>query len=124
MSKAMIRQVPILRSCLILVFALIAGGSYAGTSSPDTSGKLLAALNKKEKPVFVTREANVIFPDVLSGNDEQSVDYIEKFATNRRDYIIRTYNKSRKFFPKTALILKKYNLPHELNVLLFPKQGQ
>ena len=103
----------------IFSFILLSTLGYAGISGPDTSGKLiLASLTKKEKPVFVTRDANVVFPEALSGNDDQSVDYIEKFAANRREYIIRTYKKSKKYFPKVTAILKKYNLPQELKVLL------
>jgi membrane-bound lytic murein transglycosylase D len=103
----------------VLLCIFLSTLSYAGNMPVDTSGKvLLASLNKKDGRVIIIKEANVVFPDVLTGNDEQSIDYIEKFATNRREYIIRTYNKSKKYFPKAAAILKRYNLPHELKVLL------
>ena len=36
----------------------------------------------------------------------------------RSDYIIRTYKRSKKYFPKVISILKKYNLPNELTALL------
>ncbi|MBK9487131.1 MAG: transglycosylase SLT domain-containing protein [Chitinophagaceae bacterium] len=44
--------------------------------------------------------------------------YIEKFSENRRAYLIRTYTRSKKYFPKATAILKKHNLPQELKVLL------
>jgi membrane-bound lytic murein transglycosylase D len=89
-------------------------------AAPDTGKKniILAAYNKKEKATYITQEPNVVFPDVLTGNEDQSLDYIEKFCNNRKDYLIRTYNKSKKFFPKAAAILKKYDLPEEFKVLL------
>jgi membrane-bound lytic murein transglycosylase D len=78
---------------------------------------LIARLDKKEA-LIVVKEANVIYPDILCGNEEQSMDYIEKFASNRRDYLIRTYNKSKKFFPKATVILSKHHVPNEFKVLL------
>jgi len=85
----------------------------------DTAKKmLLAKLGKKETPVVVIKEANVVYPDLLCGNEEQTLDYVEKFSTKRRDYLIRTYNKGKKFFPKAAAILAKNNIPHEFKVLL------
>lgn len=80
--------------------------------------KLLAAASVKDNVGFVTLEPNVVFPDVLSGNEEAALVYIEKFSENRRAYLIRTYNRSKKYFPKATAILKKYNLPQELKVLL------
>lgn len=62
--------------------------------------------------------ANVVFPDILKGNEDASIDYIEKFSVRRRDYLIRMYTKGKKLLPKAANILKKYNLPEELKVLM------
>ena len=63
-------------------------------------------------------ETNIIFPDLLSGNEEESLDYIEKFSSNRRAYLIRTYNKGKKYFPKAITILNTHHLPEEYKVLL------
>ncbi|MBS1509585.1 MAG: lytic transglycosylase domain-containing protein [Bacteroidetes bacterium] len=79
---------------------------------------LLAKLERKDEPLVTIKEANVVYPDILCGNEDQSVDYIEKFASNRREYLIRTYNKGKKFFPKATTILSKYNIPQEFKVLL------
>jgi membrane-bound lytic murein transglycosylase D len=104
----------------IITVIIIGNKTLFAGAAPDTGRKniILAAYNKKEKTAFVTQPANVVFPDVLTGNEEQSLDYIEKFCNKRKDYIIRTYNKSKKFFPKAGAILKKYNLPEELKVLM------
>jgi hypothetical protein len=84
----------------------------------STKKILLAKLDKKEVATITIKEANVIYPDLLAGNEEQSLEYIEKFSTNRRDYLIRTYNKGKKFFPKAVKILKKHRIPEEFKVLL------
>lgn len=62
--------------------------------------------------------SNVVFPDILKGNEEASLDYIEKFSVKRRDYLIRMYTKGKKLLPKAAGILRKYRLPEELKVLM------
>lgn len=79
---------------------------------------LLAKLSKKESGTIVIKEANVVYPDLLCGNEEQTLDYVEKFSASRREYLIRTYNKGKKFFPKADAILTKNNVPHEFKVLL------
>ena len=72
--------------------------------------------DNKDNAAYITKEANIVFPEVLSGNEEESIDYIEKFAANRRAYIIRTYNRGKKYLPKVSTILTKYDLPLELKV--------
>lgn len=90
----------------------------AGSSADTTKKRLLAATSAKDKAGFITLEPNVVFPEVLAGNEQESLTYIEKFSENRRAYLIRTYTRSKKYFPKVTAILKKYNLPQELKVLL------
>ncbi len=85
----------------------------------DTTKKsLLADLSKKIEPVYITKPANVAFPEILQGNEEESISYIENFSKKRREYIIRMYNKGKKLLPKAAVILKKHNVPQEFKVLL------
>lgn len=90
----------------------------AHTRADSSQKPMLASRDKEDKGLYVTIEANVVFPDLLAGNEEQVMDYVEKFSVNRRDYLIRTYNRSKRFFPKAAVILKKHHLPQELSVLL------
>jgi hypothetical protein len=83
--------------------------------------KIVFASNEIETKTtisYVTKEANIVYPVVLQGNEEQSLEYIEKFSKNRRDYLIRTYKKSKKYFPKVATVLRKYGLTKEYQVLL------
>ena len=99
---------------LFLVFSIIP--SSAQFNKDSTKKLLLARFDKKEATDYITKEANVVFPELLCGNKEQSLDYIEKFSTNRRAYLIRTYAKGKKFFPKAVSILNKHNLPQEYKV--------
>jgi len=79
---------------------------------------LLASLDKHQEPRYIIRTSNVVFPEILKGNEEEMLSYIEKFSTRRRDYLIRMHTKGQQLLPKAATILKKYNLPSELNILL------
>lgn len=85
----------------------------------DTAKKiLLAATDKTETGNYAVKEANVVYPDLLCGAEENSVEYIEKFSANRREYLMRMYKKGKTFFPKAATILRKHRLPEEYKVLL------
>ena len=107
------------KSVWILFFSLVTGSFAKGNPYTDTAKKaLLASVDKKNNAGYITLEANAVFPDVLSGSEEESLDYIEKFSANRRAYLICTYTRSKKYFPKVSVVLKKYDLPHELKVLL------
>jgi len=90
----------------------------AQVKKDSTKKPLLAKLSKKESATIVIKDANVVYPDLLCGNEEQSLDYVEKFSAARRGYLIRTYAKGKKFFPKASVILTKNNIPHEFKVLL------
>jgi membrane-bound lytic murein transglycosylase D len=109
-------------SYIVFLTLMVAFASYmpaqAQVKKDSTKKILLAKLDKKEAATITIKEANVVYPDLLTGNEDQSLEYIEKFSTNRRDYLIRTYNKGKKFFPKAAKILKKHHIPEEFKVLL------
>jgi len=92
--------------------------AIAGNHSDSSQKPLPVSRDKEDKAQYITIESNVIFPELLAGNEAQMMDYIEKFAGNRKDYLVRTYNRSKKYFPKAAAILKKHDLPKELTVLL------
>ena len=119
MSKKDSTHFTVSKSVWILFFSLAISSFTRAFSYTDTAKKvLLAAVNSKDKTAYITLEPNVIFPDVLTGNEEEAIEYIEKFAANRRAYLIRTYNRSKKYFPRAGAVLTKYNLPHELKILL------
>jgi membrane-bound lytic murein transglycosylase D len=89
----------------------------------DTT-KLLASAAKKTiefKPTVI--DPNVIFPESLQDYKEQSLGYIENFSDKKRNFLLRTYQTGKKYFPKVAAILKRYQLPEELKVLIALESG-
>jgi soluble lytic murein transglycosylase-like protein len=119
MVKHFLSLIKVSKSVWIFFFtALLVNSAKADPFADTSKKKLLAAISAKENAGFVTLEPNVVFPEVLTGNEEEVLPYIEKFSVNRRAYLIRTYNRSKKYFPKATAILKKHNLPQELKVLL------
>jgi Transglycosylase SLT domain len=104
---------------ILYVSLLCITQSVTAQNQADTTKKiLLASLEKKAGPGYITRKSNVIFPEILKGNEAEMLPYIEKFSSKRRDYLVRMYMKGKSFLPKTATILKKYDLPAELKILL------
>ncbi len=81
------------------------------------------AATHSEDSTAVSAEQALVFPAILSGNEAESLEYIENFSKNRRDYLLRTYNKGKRLFSKATQILKKYKLPEELKVLLALESG-
>ncbi len=91
------------------------------TYAADTSRKML--IDKTQDKTVVLKEANIVYPEIFAGNEEQSIDYVERFSSSRKEYLIRTYNRSKKLFPKAETILKKHNVPQEFKVLLALESG-
>jgi hypothetical protein len=105
----------------LLICQLLAVGSYAGAgyNFSDTSKKVSNVTNSEPgKRTVVIREANVVYPEILEEHAKHSIDYVAKFSETRRAYLQRTYLRSKKYFPKANVILKKYNVPTEFSVLL------
>ncbi len=115
-------MIRILLNCGFLLASLFSFTIVSAFPVIDTN-KVLLAEAKMTEPLTITREANIVFPDILKGNEENSLDYIENFSSKKRNYLIHTYKKSTKLFPKAAAILKKYNLPSEMRVLLAIESG-
>ena len=101
------------------ILFLTAQQSFSQSYGTDSSKrKLLASVDKHSAANYFVKEANVVFPEILKGNEEQASDYIENFSAKRKDYLVRMYKKGKLLLPKAAAILKKHNLPEELKVLL------
>lgn len=99
---------------ILVLTAIFVLPSYA---SNDTLKKT-SLVASTTVPADNTRMANVVFPVVLENDAAKAISYMEKFSVNRRAYIIRMYNKSKRFFPKIHSILKKYDVPTEFAVLM------
>lgn len=119
MIKQIFSPLKVSKSVWIFFFIVILAITAKADGFSDTTKKqLLAAASAKDNAGVITLEPNVVFPEVLTGNEKEALLYIEKFSENRRAYLIRTYTRSKKYFPKVTAILKKHNLPQELKVLL------
>ena len=120
-------KTPIVKALVaIFVFSLSANKIFASPSvnPEDTTRKtLLPLVDRTTDSLVVLRQANVEFPAILTGNESQSLDYVEKFFTSRKNYLVNTYKRSKKLFPKVISILKKYNVPEEFKVLLALESG-
>ena len=91
--------------------------SYAGYTD-TVKNSSLGKLNKNDAGKVGKTEANIVYPEILKGQEEYFAAYVEKFSINRRAYLMRTFNRGKRFFPKANTILKKYNVPTEFVVLL------
>lgn len=86
------------------------------TFSKDTSKKILASI----APRMVTEvyDMNVEYPDIFDGNQEQTLEYVEKFSNEKRNFLIKTFNKSDKYFTKVSEIFERYAVPDEFKILM------
>lgn len=120
-------KTPIVKAvAAIFIFCLSANklSAFSPDLTEDSTRKnLTASFNKNEEHLIVVKEVNVEFPAILTGNEKESMEYIEKFFTSRKSYLVRTYERSKKIFPKVESIFKKYNVPKEFKVLLALESG-
>ncbi len=105
---------------VIAAAIVLAGFNQAlAQNNTDTTKKLLlASANTHHELEYIIKDANVTFPDILHGNEGASVGYVSAFSNKRRDYLMNMRAKGKKLLPQVSDILKKYNLPQELGVLL------
>lgn len=113
-----VMQKPIVTSFVLFTLSVLISTQTVKASGDTTYKNLTATTKKVADPVKPARVTNVVFPTLFENEAEECLDYIEKFSVNRRAYLVRTYTRSKKFFPKAHAILKKYNVPSEFAVLL------
>jgi membrane-bound lytic murein transglycosylase D len=92
----------------------------------DTSVLLANKMISTKIPTTITlaaKPSNVVYPENLKGHREQSLAYVEKFSSKKRSYLINTYQRGKKYFPKVTAMLKRYQLPEELKVLIALESG-
>jgi membrane-bound lytic murein transglycosylase D len=112
-------------SVLKISFCLSASTFFGGVSLVNAQAlqdsslkKLVVAVETNDNASYIVKEANVAYPSLLDNTEQNAAEYIEKFSTNRREYIMRMYKKGKSFFPKAVKVLRKYNLPQEYKVLI------
>lgn len=107
-----------LSTFLVLVLCVCAAtNSKAAMEDSLKNSKSLATNVVTEKKV-VLKKANVQYPALLEDEQEHFVAYVEKFAMNRRAYLVRMHTKGKQFFPKASSILQQYKVPAEFRVLM------
>lgn len=97
---------------------------YKDTTNKDTTkldNKISGNFTRKYESLLDSN--NIKFPVNLQSNKEQSLEYIEKYSEKKRRDLISTYQKGKKYFPKVTEVLKRYQLPQELKVLIALESG-
>ena len=90
---------------------------YANVGDTLENTHFAMAKNGTARAILL-KEANVLYPNMMEGYQDYFIEYVEKFAVSRRSYLQRTYIRSKKFFPKASIILRKHKVPAEFVVLL------
>lgn len=113
------------RITLLSGFAILSSAKISAqqADAPDTS-KLLSTVSKNTVAykTFVIA-ANVEFPQSLQNYKDEAADYVEKFSSEKRTFLLHTYETGKKYFPKIITVLKRYQLPEELKVLIALESG-
>ncbi len=107
--------------CGFFLITTISIDGFAG--SGDTT--ILLANNNISTPVTVTitKVANIIYPESFEADKLEYIEYVQKFSNKKRNYLVEMYDKGENYFPRVIPILKKYNLPQELKVLVALESG-
>lgn len=109
--------------CSFFIVFYISFPSDAGIGNDTT--RLIAA-NSTGSNSFtrtVVKESNVIYPSVLQAHIDESMDYVQNFSNKKKNYLISIYQRGKNLFPKVEAVLKSYNLPPELKVLIALESG-
>ena len=105
-------------SLLFFHFFFVAAFMSAAGNTDTVENSLPDKEFNSQAGKIVIKEANIVYPEILKGQEEYFAGYVEKFSINRRAYLMRTFTRGKRFFPKANTILKKYNVPTEFVVLL------
>ena len=107
--------------CGLLLITTINSDGFAG--SRDTT--VLLANNNVTSPatVTITKVANIVYPESFETDKVQYIEYVQKFSNKKRDFLVEMYDKGKNYFPKVTEVLKKYDLPQELKVIIALESG-
>jgi hypothetical protein len=108
----------------VLIITLVKITTISAHTISDTT-KLIAGITKRlvtETTSNIT-VANVEYPENLQDEKEQSLEYVENFSNKKRNYLLNIYEKGKEYFPKVEEVLKRFQLPLELKVLIALESG-
>ena len=105
---------------IFYLIILIAGlNNVMAQNIVDSTKKVLfAAAHVKKESVYYIKQANVIFPEILKGNEILIGDYVVDYGNKNKSFVTGMYAKGKKILPKVNTILKQYNIPEELSMLM------
>ena len=108
----------------ILIISLVKITTISAHTISDTT-KFIAGITKKlvTEAKSAMTIANVEYPENLQDEKEQSLEYVENFSNKKRNYLIDLYEKGKEYFPKVEEVLKRFQLPTELKVLIALESG-
>lgn len=107
--------------CVLFLITTINSDGIAGLG--DTTILLANNNTGTSTTVTITKVANIVYPESFEADRQQYIDYVQKFSNKKRDYLIDMYDRGKNYFPKVTNVLKKYNLPQELKVLIALESG-
>lgn len=91
---------------------LINPGSYLNENLDDST------LASGKRSMYIIENPNrVLFPANLEEYRTESEDYIKKYSSLERGYIIHMLKKGQKYMPRALDIFDKYNVPYEFQML-------
>lgn len=103
--------------CSVTIGSMVSAAAIA-SSNPDSIRLLAANTTSTTLMATVVKEANMLYPVALQSGMNKSIEYVQKFCNKKRSYLIGTYQKGKQLFPTVIGVLKKYDLPQELKVLI------
>ena len=90
----------------------ISTGSYLNENLEDTT------LDFAKKSMYIIENPNrVLYPANLEEYRAKSEDYIKRYSSRERGYIIHMLKKGRKYIPQALDIFDKYGVPYEFQML-------
>lgn len=101
---------------LIIIFFII-GASTSAKSLWDHTGTIPAETIAAPPVGLEENPDAVLFPDNLRPYRTRTKDYVRDFSEKNRDFIIHSFLKGEKFFPKAQEIFNKYGVPVELQMI-------
>ena len=107
--------------CGLFLISTISSDGFAG--SRDTT--VLLANNNVTTPatVTITKVANIVYPESFETDKQEFIGYVEKYSNKKRNFLVEMYDKGQNYFPMVTEVLKKYNLPQELKVMIALESG-
>jgi membrane-bound lytic murein transglycosylase D len=66
----------------------------------------------------VVKESNVEYPAILKNLPPEAIEYVQQFASNRKNYALRLFQVGKPYFKKVTKIFNKQSIPQEMRMLI------